>query len=91
MIIEFTRILINAGASNSTTLYRQIKEASGYCYPDFDWYYGSPTLFQFLQQQIYPNWDDAPLEVRLEIIKGIVFWEYESARDIFRLAWGVPA
>lgn len=88
MIIDLTRILINAGAWDSTPLYRQMKEASGYCYPDFDWYYGSPTLFQFLQQQMYPNWVDTPLEIRLEIIKGIIFWEYENARDIFRLALG---
>ena len=88
MIIDLTRILINAGAFDSTSLYRQIKEANGYCYPDFGWYHCSPTFFQLLQQRMYPNWVDTPLEVRLEVIKGIIFWEHESARDVLRLTLG---
>jgi hypothetical protein len=88
MIIDLCRLLINAGASDSEPLHRQIKEASGYCYPDFNWYYGSPALFQVLQQRMYPRYYDVSMEVRFEIIKGIIFWQYESARDIFRLALG---
>jgi hypothetical protein len=88
MMINLCRLLVNAGAFDAAPLYRQIKEASGYCYPDFDWYNGSPTLFQFLQRQMYPGWFDTPLEVRLEIIKGIIFWQHKSARGIFWLAMG---
>jgi hypothetical protein len=88
MIIDLCRLLINAGASDSEPLHRQIHEASGYCYPDFNWYYGSPALFQVLQQHMYPRYYDVPMEVRFEIIKGIIFWQYESAQDIFRLALG---
>jgi len=88
MIIDLCRLIINTGASDSEPLHRQIKEASGYSYPDFHWYYGSPALFRFLQRQMYPPWDEVPLEARLDIIKGIIFWQHENARDIFRLALG---
>jgi hypothetical protein len=88
MIIDLCRLLIKAGASDSEPLHRQIKEASGYCYLDFHWYCGSPALFEFLQPEMYPPYYELPTETRFEILKGIIFWKYESARDIFRLALG---
>jgi hypothetical protein len=88
MMIDLCHLLINAGASDVQPMRRQIKEASSYYYPDFSWYNGSPALLQFLKLQMYPPFDDLSMEVRLEILRGIIFWQYESAPDIFRLASG---
>jgi hypothetical protein len=85
MAIDLCRLLINAGASGFDTLIEPPGNGRGYY---THWFAGSPPLFRFLQQQMYPPYQKLPMTNRLDILETVSFQQNKSALDIFRLALG---